>query len=201
MRTGKFPSLRAISTHTEVPQVRISEILRNPLVQQSLEARGIQWEPVKKDRLTAEQIACIHKLLDISDTRSLKERLADVGVTYAKYYGWKKQPYFMEAYREAAEKLYGEALPEVHRSVIQEAVNGSFPHQKLMLAISGRWDEKKSVEQMNIQFVLMKVLEIIQIHVSDPEKLEAIAQEFEALIGPQKADTAAKAIGSSETVV
>ena len=92
----------------------------------------------------------------------------------------------MEAYREASEALYGEALPEVHRSVIQEAVNGSFVHQKLMLAISGRWDEKKQAEQMNVKIVLMKVLEIIQTHVSDPETLQAIAGEFETILSPEQ---------------
>lgn len=200
LRTGKFPSLRLISQKTEVPQVKVSEALQKPLVQKALDARGIHWQPVEKDKLTAEQIACIQKLLDISDTRSIKARLADVGVTYSQYYGWKKQPYFMEAYREAAENLYGESLPEVHRSVIQEATSGSFPHQKLILAMTGVYDEKKS-ENLDVRYILMKVLEVIQIHVSDPKTLEAIAGEFETILNPNKTTTMAKAIESSSSVV
>jgi hypothetical protein len=160
-------------------------------VQKSLEARGIDWNPVKSDTLTAEQMATIQVLLDISDKRTITDKLKSLGVSQSKYYGWKKNQLFMEAYREASEALYGEALPEVHRSLIQEAVNGSFVHQKLMLAISGRWDEKKQAEQMNVKFVLMKVLEIIQTHVSDPETLQAIAGEFESILSPEpKAITA-----------
>lgn len=186
MKTGKFPTLRTICNRTGLAQVDVSAALNDPLVQKSLEARGIEWNPVKSDTLTAEQTATIQVLLDISDKRTITDKLKALGVSPSKYYGWKKNQKFMEAYREASEALYGEALPEVHRSVIQEAVNGSFVHQKLMLAISGRWDEKKQAEQMNVKIVLMKVLEIIQTHVSDPETLQAIAGEFETILSPEQ---------------
>lgn len=186
-KKGEFPSLRNISLSTDVPQVEVSAALNSPLVQAALEARGIDWDPVtKKDQLSPQQIATIQMLLDISDNRSIKAKLASLGIKYAQLQGWKKQPEFMRAYRDASEKLYGEAIPDVNKAVIQAAVDGSYPHQKLMLAIAGRWDEKKSVEAMNVQFVLMKVLEIIQIHVSDPATLEAIASEFEVIINPKQ---------------
>lgn len=185
MSKGRFPSLRTISNMTNITQSKISESLKNPVLQTALENRGIEWRPVSSDLLSAEQIATLQVLLDISDRRTIKDKLKSLGVSPAKYYGWKKQPKFIEAYREASEALYGESLPEVHRSVIQEAVNGSYQHQKLMLAISGRWDEKKQNEQMNVRYILMKVLEIIQVHVSDPEKLQAIAGEFETLLNPE----------------
>lgn len=184
---GRFPSLRTISNVTNITQVEVSNALKNPLVQTALENRGIEWSPVSRDKLlTGEQIATIQLLLDITDRRSMTEKLKSLGVSKPKFYGWKKQPKFIEAYREASENLYGESLPEVHRSVIQEAVNGSYNHQKLMLAISGRWDEKRQSEQMNVRFVLMKVLEIIQTHVDNPETLNAIAGEFETILNPEK---------------
>lgn len=186
MKRGQFPSLRTISNKTGRSQVGVTYALKNPIVQTALTARGIEWQPVPTDTLNAEQVATIQILLDITDKRSIKEKLKSVGVSSAKYYGWKKQPKFLEAYREASEALYGESLPEVHRSVIQEAINGSYNHQKLMLAISGRWDEKKRDEQMNVRYVLMKVLEILQVHVDNPETLNAIAGEFEAILNPEK---------------
>jgi hypothetical protein len=191
LKKGVFPGLRTISNNTNLSQVDVSSILKSETVQKSLDARGIEWQPVSSDTLKPEQIACIQVLLDISDRRTIGEKLKSLGIPQGTYYGWKKSKKFLEAYREASEALYGEALPEVHRSLIQEAVNGSFVHQKLMLAISGRWDEKKQAEQMNVKFVLMKVLEIIQTHVSDPETLQAIAGEFESILSPEpKAITA-----------
>lgn len=185
MSKGRFPSLRHISNVTNITQVKVSDILKNPIVQTALDNRGIEWRPVSSDLLSPEQVATIQVLLDLSDRRTIKDKLASVGVSPTKYYNWKKTPKFIEAYREASEALYGEALPEVHRSLIQEAVNGSYQHQKLMLAISGRWDEKKQNEQMNVRYVLMKVLEIIQTHVDNPETLNAIAGEFEAILNPE----------------
>lgn len=185
MQRGQFPSLRTISNKTGRSQIDVTYALKNPVVQTALESRGIEWQPVPSDTLKPDQIATIQVLLDITDKRSIKEKLKSLGVTSARYYGWKKQPKFMEAYRAASEAMYGESLPEVHRSVIQEAINGSYNHQKLMLAISGRWDEKKRDEQMNVRYVLMKVLEILQVHVDNPETLNAIAGEFEAILNPE----------------
>lgn len=183
-KTGQFPPLSLIARKTKVDQVTIVECLSSPLVQKSLEARGIQWDIVDDDRLTPRQLACIQLLLNVTDPRSIKEKLESLGISQSTYYGWKKQPYFMTAYRQASENLYGESLPEVHRSLIQNAVHGDFQSQKLMLAISGRWDSSKSVEGMNVQFVLMRVLEVIQKHVRDKDALEAIAGEFELLMNP-----------------
>lgn len=183
---GKFPSLRTISNMTKITQVDVSNALKNPVVQLALENRGIDWNPVSSDKLlTGEQIATINTLLDITDKRTTADKLKSLGVSRAKFKGWQRSPKFMEAYREAAENLYGESLPEIHRSLIQEAVNGSFAHQKLVLAMTGRWDERRQNEQMNVRYVLMKVLEIIQTHVSDAETLNKIAGEFEAILNPE----------------
>lgn len=191
MTKGKFPSLATISNKTGHSPVKVSEALNNPLVQTALTNRGIEWNPVADTgKLTAQQIAAIQLILDISDGRSIQAKLKSLGINPTTYYGWKKQPHFMAVYRETAENLYGESLPEVHQSVIREAVNGSYPHQKLMLAVSGRWDDKRTMEEMNVQFVLMKVLEIIQKHVGDPAQLEAIAQEFEGILNPQQVQKA-----------
>lgn len=185
LRAGKFPALSTIAKRTGIDQVLIVESLSNPLLQRSLEARGINFNLVDDERLKPVQLAAIQLLLNVTDTRNIKEKLASLGVKSATYQGWKKQPYFMAAYREASENLYGESLPEVHRSLVSNAIEGDLSSQKLVLAISGRWDTSKSVEGMNVQFVLMKVLEVIQKHVKDKDALEAIAGEFEGLLNPQ----------------
>jgi hypothetical protein len=184
LKSGQFPALSLISRKTGVDQVTVVEALSNPTMQKSLEARGIQWDIVDDDRLTARQLSCIQLLLNVTDQRTIKDKLESLGIPQSTYSGWKKQPYFMAAYRQASENLYGESIPEVHRSLIQNAIHGDINSQKLMLAISGRWDTSKSVEGMNVQFVLMKVLEVIQRHVRDKDALEAIAGEFEELLSP-----------------
>lgn len=185
LKNGKFPSLSLISRKTGVDQVSIVECLSDPLMKRSLEARGIQWEVIDDERLSPKQLACIQLLLNVTDGQNIKAKLDSLGISQSTYYGWKRQPYFMQAYREASENLYGESIPEVHRSLIANAVSGDINAQKLMLAISGRWDTAKSVEGMNVQFVLMKVLEVIQRHVRDKDTLEAIAGEFEGILNPE----------------
>lgn len=189
-RRQQFPHLSTISKELKIDQVKVVDCLSNPLMQKSLTIRGIPWEFLEEDRLTPMQLAAIQCILNISDQRTIADKLRGLGINLSTYYGWKKQPHFAEVYREQSERLYGEAIPEVHQSIIKNAVDGDFKSQKLMLAIAGRWDDKKSVESLNVKFVLIKVLEVIQKHVHDKDSLEAIAREFEVILSPdQKAIT------------
>lgn len=186
MKKGQFPHLSTISKECKVDQVKVVEALSNPLMQKSLDARGIKWQQLDEYRLTPQQLATLQSLLNIADNRSIADKLRSLDINISTYYGWTKQPHFMEAYRELSEKLYGESIPAVHKAVIQKAVEGDHQAQKLMLAIAGRWDDKKSVEAVNIRFVLMKVLEVIQKHVLDKDTLKAIAEEFEVIVNPEQ---------------
>lgn len=187
-----FPRLRTIAQGVGITQVRASELMNSPVVQKALDNRGIEWRPVDPELLSAEQLALIQVLLDISDKRTIKEKLRGLGISYVKYHNWRKHPKFQEAYTKAGEALYGASLPQVHQSVIAEATSGSFPHQKLVLAMTGRWDEKKNSEQLNVRYILMKVLEIIQTHVDDADTLTKIAGEFETILNPQAATAKAE---------
>ncbi|SRR5258708_2217775 len=186
MKRSQFPTVTTISKFTKIDQVRVVECLSSPILQKSLDARGIPWQFLDEDRLTPMQLACLQMVLNITDTRSIAQKLQSLGINISTYHGWKKQPHFMEAYRELSEKLYGESIPEVHQALIKKAVEGDHQAQKLMLAISGRWDDKKSLEAMNVRFVLMKVLEVIQRHVHDKDTLESIAREFEVILAPEQ---------------
>lgn len=186
MKRSKFPMVSTISKETKIDQVTVVKCLSSPLVQQSLTARGIPWQFLDEDRLTPQQIACLQMVLNVTDTRTIKQKLESLGINVSTYHGWKKQPHFMEAYRDLSEKLYGESLPEVHQALIKKAIEGDHQAQKLMLAIAGRWDDKKSVESLNVRFVLIKVLEVIQRHVHDKDTLESIAREFEVILSPDQ---------------
>ena len=181
---NKFPALSKIVEYCSMEHVAVVEALNDPVVKTALTNRGIDWEPVKRYDLKPEQIIAIEVLLNISDMRPVTTKLKALGINPATYNKWKNNPKFMDAYREAARGMYGKSIPELHTAVIKKAIDGDAYMMKTALAISGEWDDKRSVEAMNIQFVLMKVLEVIQKHVQDPLVLNSIANEFDQVLNP-----------------
>lgn len=182
LRKHEFPAVQKIMKATHLDMNKVVEAISNPLLQKSLDARGIPWMEVD-DRLTEQQVNCINLVMNGSDQRSISMKLKALGINPGTYNGWKRQPHFLKALRDRSEKLYGESLPEIQKSIIDGAIDGDYQKQKLVMAIAGRWDDKKSVESMNIKFVMVKLLEVIQTHVRDPQALQAIAAEFEGLLG------------------
>lgn len=184
IKEEKFPPLIRIVEATKQDHVVVVGALTNPIVKMALDNRGIEWRIVTEGRLTGRQRACIEVLLNIADTRNQTNKLRDLGIAASTYKGWKKNPIFMDAYRQAARDLYGQSIPELHKTVISRAIDGDAAMMKTALAISGEWDDKRTVEAMNVQFVLMKVLEVIQKYVQDPVVLSSIAGEFEQVLNP-----------------
>lgn len=184
IKEGKFPPLAKIVERTGIDHVVIVDALASPIVKTALDNRGIEWEPVKHHGLKPRQMVAIETLLNIADTRPISHKLKSLGIHASTYNGWKRNPHFMDAYRKAARDLYGTSIPELHQTVIKRAIDGDPAMMKTALAISGEWDDKRSVEAMNVQFVLMKVLEVIQKHVQDPVVLESIAGEFDQVLNP-----------------
>jgi len=180
-----FPAVSKISNLLGIDQIKVIDALSNPVVQKSLEARGIPLADMD-DRLSPEQVAAINLILNVSDKRSTPMKLKALGINPRTYQGWRKQRYFSEAMRKRGEELFGETMPEVHKALMDKALEGDPASLKLYYAMAGRWDSSKSVESMNIQFVMVKLLEIIQENVKDPIALQNIASQFEGLLTNEK---------------
>lgn len=185
---GEFPAFSIIQSMTGLPQEKIANSLFKDVVKKALDVRGISYTH-ENERLSARQIAVINTLLNISDTRSETRKLLDLGVAPATYRGWKKQPYFMTYMKEQGEKLFAETQTQVHVALAKKASEGDIQAIKLFNEMSGRWDSTKTVEAMNVRFVMTRLLECIQQRIRDPEILQAIAEDFEGILteGSQKA--------------
>lgn len=177
-----FPATSWLATKTGLDQVTVVEALSSPLVKQSLEARGIPLFSDLEEDLNPRQIACINLVLNVADRRTLSMKLQALGIPASTYYAWKKQKPFSDALKKQGERLFGDTQAEVHVALTKQAIDGDINAIKLYNQMSGRFDSAKSVEKMNVQFVMMKLLEVIQKHVRDPEALKAIAGEFGALM-------------------
>lgn len=181
LRKELFPSLAEIARKTHIDQVKVVDALSSDLMKRALEVRGIPLFD-DMDQLSEKQIVAINLVLNPSDQRSIAMKLKAIGVSPQTYAGWKRQKVFMEALRNQGEKLFGQTQPEIHASLIKQALQGDIQAIKYYNQMSGRFDSAKSVQDVNIHFVMTALLEVIQRNVKDPQALENIANEFQGIL-------------------
>ena len=155
-------------TETQLLQLHNSKFYKN-----CLEMRGIVREP--KADLTAEQVAAITLITNFSDTRPVDVKMASIGVKPEQLNGWYQHPEFQRELASRADSMTDNIFPEAQAQLARQIKAGNFPALKFYYEITGR---AQSPETMNVKLAMMRLIEIVQKHVRDPEVLSAIATEM-----------------------
>lgn len=193
--SGRVPSASVIAEKLGHPEVRVAKFTSSDKFREAVKARGIRLSGVSgsTDRgvLTEIQLACANTLLDFADTRSDRKKLQDLGISSQTYQGWLKDPAYQAYITQRAENLLPDITSEAHLALIGNVRRGDLGSIKLYYEMTGRWSSK-TVGELNVEFLLMKILEAVQKHVKDPEAITAIAEElsvFAAAPSPPVAGT------------
>ena len=150
---------------------------------EALEMRGIIYNK-STNGLTADQLLVANTMLNLADGRSQKKKLQDLKISAAQYSAWTRDPVFQDYMRTRAEQMMGDSLHEAHLALIDNVRHGDLGSLKLYYEMVGRWSTK-TANEVNIEFVIIKLMEIIQKHVKDPAILTAIAEEITGLTAAQ----------------
>jgi hypothetical protein len=177
---SKMPTNQNLRDALNWDSAKVGKFLKDPVVNKALENRGITLADITL--LLPEQLAVANSILDFSDNRSQKKKLEELGVTTQRYQGWLKQERFQRYLKQRAEALLGETQHEAHTSLLRNVQRGDLNSIKLYYEMTGRWSSK-TVGDLNIEFILVKVVEAVQKHVKDPVAIQAIATELSGLIG------------------
>lgn len=177
---NSIPTVDQLIVMTALSETFIRECFRDERFSVALRNRGLDLIPSAK-LLSPEQLALANSLLDFADDRPTKSKLAALNISARQYSAWLKQTGFKQYLNARAEQLFGDALPEAHSSLVRQVQRGDMGAIKLFYEMSGRWSSK-TVEETNIEFLMMKLIEIIQRHVTDPIALGAIAEEIGSLV-------------------
>lgn len=182
---GVLPTPETLATEFNLSRKKTNELLESEIVVQNFKARGI---PLIAGRtLTPEQITMINLVLNFTDTRSEKKKLADSGVSQAQWNGWRQSPAFKEYFLQRTEDILGDSIPDANMALVERARNGDLGAIKLVYEMTGRYRGDQG--SIDVKQVLNKVLEIISIHVQDPQALLAISNDFAKLAGVATPDT------------
>lgn len=127
--------------------------------------------------VSVKQMAVLNCMLDRNDTRSDKKKLADMQVATQTWQYWQRDPVFANYYHKRAEALFGDMLNEAPRALQDNINRGDLASIKLVYEMTGRYSDKVQSE-LPIDFILLKVLEVLQKFITDPLKLEEAAGEL-----------------------
>lgn len=181
-QTDKFPSAQQVCKALALSEKEYNAAMRSKDFKQMLSDRGLVMRDSGDGILTPEQLACANTLLDFADTRSRKKKLSDLGITSQQYQAWLKDPAFQAYCRKRAEDLLPDSMHEVHGALLDTAMRGDVSAMKLYYEMTGRYNPRQDAT-VDVQFLLVRVIEAIQKHVTDPAALTAIAEEISAYQG------------------
>lgn len=176
---GSLPTPETLSGKFGKTSKWVGEFLQKEEVKSSFTARGI---PTIEGRdLSAEQITAINTILNLSDTRSERKKLADLEITARTWEGWKKDPRVREYMRARSEDILNGAIPEAHLALVDRVRTGDISALKFYYEMTGRYTGQQA--GMDPKVLLGRVFDIITKHVQNPIVLEAIAADFKVLAG------------------
>lgn len=180
------------STKSESDLIRLKP---EPTDESKAEQRGMQPIQPREDAykpskpLSAEQLAAANLLLDFSDHRSQAAKLRSLGIPTTKYQNWLRIPAFQEYITYRAEYLLNNSTHEAHTALLKNVQRGNQKAIEFLYEITGRYS-RTSQSTQDLALLMVRLVEVIQRHVKDPETIRAIAFEFNEIL-PQ--DNSAKA--------
>lgn len=178
---GNLPSYeRAKEVYPELDLNYWQDFFKNLQVKEAFKRRNIA--ETHKGVLTEQQLLVVNTLLDFTDTRSRNKKLTDLQVSSATYQNWLKDPAFQAYIQRRSEKLLDGNMHEAHLALLNTVRNGDVGAIKLYYEMTGRWSSK-TVGDLNVEFLLMKILEVLQKHIRDDVILTNIAEDLANLTG------------------
>ena len=178
LRRGSFPPVDQIKEF--FPDFDLKESLNHDLFLTSLDNRGIKL-PSADDKLSNEQLAAIAVMANFRDPRSPIAKLRSIGVTMTKWQGWMRNKHFKEFLHDLSATNFTDSIDVAQAGLLKAVEKGNTEAVKFYLEITGRY-VPQSQEVTNIRLVIARLLEVLQIHVKDPNVLRVIMSDFETVV-------------------
>jgi hypothetical protein len=144
-----------------------------------------------RSKLSPLQLIVANSMLNLADTRPVKKKLADAGVSPYMYDSWLKDVEFKAYLQQRAEGLLGDASHEVMLSLVDSAVGGNIKAIEYYHEITGRYVRQNASNQgtsstHDLQNTVIRIIEIIVEEVDDPQVAARIAERLKGLVMGQQ---------------
>lgn len=170
-----------------------SELLKDVGVIRALIDRGVpakhltlQTNKDLKSPLTAKQIMAAASLMNLVDTRTVKKKLQDIGVSSTEYAAWLRDPVFREYMQGMGENLIGDNQHEAMLALMDKVTAGDMKAITLYLELTGRYvpanAQNTGPAVGDFQQFIVRVIEIIVDEVDDQDTAMRIADRLKATV-------------------
>ena len=173
---GAIPSAARIAEKGLCTEESFNVWIKDEKFRRNIIARGITLEE-RNGVLTETQLTAANVVLDLTDNRSLKKKLADLKVPTQLWESWLVDPGFQNYLRQRAEGLLGNNVHAAHLALLDRVRSGDTSAIKLYYEITGRYNPNRG-DSVDLAGLIMRVIEIIQRHVSNSEEVTAIAEDL-----------------------
>lgn len=178
----------ALPTNDEAEQQGIDKVLYvgalkkdlfiSALLDRGVPARLFRDAPVG---LSEEQLLVVNSLLDLTDNRSRRKKLAEAGVPTQKFESWLRDPVFSKYLTERSEALLSSGQHEANLALMDRVRAGEMNAIKYFNEMSGRFVQasRSGTSAFDSKLLIIRMVEVLQIHLADqPELLQRIAQDL-----------------------
>lgn len=139
-----------------------------------------------KLKLTPLQLVVANSLLDLTDTKSEKKKLQDLGISTKVYQSWLRDPDFSHYLRERAEAMIGDVQHEAMLALVDGVRSGNINHIKYYHSLTGRYVEPSAASNgsssHDLQTILIRVVEILNDEIDDPAVAARISDKLRGLV-------------------
>lgn len=170
------------------------ELVSNESCIKALDERGIaaKFLGVLEDTdeitapLTPVQLIAANSLLDLTDNRSTKKKLQDLGVSSYKYQSWLKDPVFRDYLRKRAENMLGSLHHEAALALTDKVMAGDMKALEFWYEMQGIYTKASSTNSgpqvQDLQQIIVKIIEIVLEEVEDQSTALRISDRLKMLV-------------------
>lgn len=160
----------------------VSYYLQRRKVTKALDDRGIPWRNHARDEITPTQQAAALTISNFADTRSIEQKLDQLGILPATYYAWLKNPQFANLVQSLANENLEHIDPVAKTEFAKKIAQGDWSAIKYYFDVTNTvgMDTAPHSEQ-----IITMIVEIIQRHVKDQDVMLAIANDIMKVMNNQ----------------
>lgn len=140
--------------------------------------------PEDEALLSAQQILAVNLYMDLTDRRTMREKLKAIDLKQSQWNAWLRQKTFSDYILKRGKALFGGVDGLAYTQLVKAVDAGAEWAVKYSFEINGTYNPRHQ-DNLDVMNLLTRLFEIMARHI-EPEKLLEIASELEAVGGPIK---------------
>lgn len=157
------------------------------LVKRGIDARYLVFEENKALRspLSPVQLVAANAIMDLTDTRSIKKKLQDLGVNTATYEMWRQNAAFTDYLQQRAERLVGNSQHDAMLALMDRVTAGDLKAIQYYHELTGRFVSNANQQGAavgDVQQMIVRIIEIVIDEVDDQETALRISDRLKGLV-------------------